>query len=306
MDTTLLIAGLAQVQDEQMLTLFNPNYPLQQLFISQGTKSGQFTQFYRPYDSTTDNHNGTEDVTIGDYNPSVPTVSQTVYKVDSSISKKMRIYSDVINEFTFSPALFNTLLNDVGQKLILPLTRENYIRQLGVLKTELSTADSIEIVNTGAASAASDAKIIHNKLIELLNPNPNYIIKAADQTVTGAKDLTIEKTTKSDDLLLVLDKNYGAQYKYDLAANTFNRDDIKLPIPIENVLIVDMSAIAKYVDLNVDIGFIVEKGAFKNLIHYKQRKAVITPKLYDVITEYWRMKNIRIYDKYLIKINKKA
>lgn len=287
---------------EQMIANVLVSYPLMNMVQKEMVTNGIKDIFYKDYRDV-DNKSGFADVEIDDYNQGVEPTFKETYMVNTEIHKGYDIISSLLNDVTVTVGYFVALIKDFTMAVARPFAKKMYQRFI----TFLDTADSYdEVVTFTANDAKTKAKEVYNKLIELGTVSRSNLKKKPDGSAVA-----LEYNLNTSNAHLVINKKYATDYKYDLAAGTFQLGEITLPV--KSITVLDFDRLNEYTESNpvtntlkgLDL-ILVEDGVYQEMIHYSANKQVNTTKLKEVFHRYDRIGNYRRKDKILVGFKPKA
>ncbi len=281
---------------DQVIAKVEVQYPLMNLRQLEMVKNGLKEIFYKDFRDVS-NKSGFSDVEMSDYNMGSEPVTKKTYKVDTEISKGYDILDKILNDVTVTPGLFIALINDFVMAVVRPFAKKFYARFMTFLDKVDSYDETISFPN--GSDPKAKAKIVYEKLVSLQTPSRNHLKKA----ITGFAK-TLEYVLKPENAVLILNKEYAGNYKYDLSSMTFQLGEIT--IKVKEIIVLDFAGLKEYSEevgataLTDNEVILMEVGVYNEIIHYSASKIVNTPKLKTTFNRYDRVGNYRRLDKILI------
>lgn len=281
---------------EQSLISMSQSFPLTDLINFEMVSNGVKELFYHDYGST-DNEKGYTDVKMEDFNGGGYQTGKVQYKVTKDLHAKFKTLNAVLNDITLSPGLFVSLVNHIESGIAIPFQETYYKEHITFLDTAASYDKEESFPN--AASPKDKAKQLFEYLVTLETPSRSHL---KYKPVGFSRN--IRKKINTSDLVMLVNKKYAGDYKYELAAGTYQLGEIQLPVG--EIRTVDFETIDADILTGTTTGFfkekeviLIEKGVYNIIQHYSAQTHTKTPKLFSITHRYDRYGAYKRLDKFL-------
>lgn len=275
---------------EQLLLRTTVNYPLMNLVPIEQVKLGIKQVIYGDYRDG-DTTSGYSDVTIGDYNQGLEPLGTETYTTDINFHKGYDILDSILNDVALTTGLFIAIVADYANNIGKPMAKRLYQEVVTQFDSD-ATGLYDEVISfplvDGKINVIENAKLLDRKLTTLNTPSRSHL-KHVPTGLTKA----LEFQTTANDLHLVMNKEYAANYKYDVVKGTFQLGAINLQF--KSIKELDFEKLTEYSNVQAasqklkgyDL-FIMSEGKLNIITHFTGTKEVNTPKLKSVVNTYMK------------------
>ncbi len=270
------------------------------------------------------------DVIIDDFNSKITPVYEEVYHTDTEFSRKLKVLSNILNDWALSQAVFMSLVKEISEYLGSSIDIFNLQRTAQFLsKTE--NYNKVFTYKSGSFAVPTDEASASKTLVELqglYNDIRSYIKQIrtpsrkwlGDNDGTGTASIPTGSTTpliydgKNSEIKIIMDAKFESLISTFFKSGTYQLSEISWPSNV-SFLYVDMEVCkewySKFDDATDGFGKIFGSGtngdslpiyigidgnAYKEFRFYEASKTTDTPKTFSTINYYeqrgqMRMKN---------------